>query len=218
MTRARSVSQPSGILTAATDIAPKRVSHGRGTNDNSRDRSPRQGAPVNTDPHSASKKKESQCGAIVAQPCDTDIAASATERWDTRYRNRHGRQGAAHRPSHQAGNTGSPDPYWTASGEPQDGSRFYPGDARPERYQGRVAQLTHNAALASSGRRAPHRTSQPFIPLVGTNGWVLAQERRKRRDDERTCCCSSRDSSQVLQPHQNREVFSTGRSLVCSSE
>ena len=33
-----------------------------------------------------------------------------------------------------------------------------PRDARPERHQGRVAQLTHNAALASRGRRAPHRT------------------------------------------------------------
>ena len=48
------------------------------------------------------------------------------------------------------------------------------GTAEPGRYQGRVAQLTHNAALASSGRRAPHRTRSTVL-TPSRDEWVVGR-------------------------------------------
>lgn len=157
-----------------------------------RDRGARNGRPsAHREPIHLARKKEQRCWRNRSAGLGHDIEASVTERRDTRYRNRHGRQGPAHRPSHQAGNTGSPDPYGTASEarlQARAGVRgSTPGDARPERHQGRVAQLTHNAALASSDRRAPHST-RSTVHSSSRDEWVGARaisQRKARMTDDR---------------------------------
>ncbi len=151
---------------------------------NERSRLKRSG-PVDTNtPHPPAIAKGVLCGANLAHPWDTDIAASATERWDTRYRHRHGARDQLTDRAAQAGNTGSPAPLLDSLKRAPHGlgrrSRFYPGDARPERYQGRVAELTHDAQLASSGRRAPHRfTDNRSLP--SRDEWVGARARTQER-------------------------------------
>ncbi len=81
----------------------------------------------------------------------------------------------------RAGNTGSSS---VTPGQPQKTPSWarghLPGDARPERHQGRVAQLTHNAALASSGRRAPHSTASP-MSSPSQDEWVGGRGISQRR-------------------------------------
>ncbi len=85
-------------------------------------------------------------------------------------------KGTAHRTSREGSPRGVPASPRSHAGREQ-GHR--PAGPRPERHQGRVAQLTHNAALASSGRRAPHSTRSTVL-TPSRDEWV--GERGKKRN------------------------------------
>ena len=167
--------------------------------------------PVDTfAPSTLLKREEVLCGATIAHPCDPDIAASATERWDTRYRYRHGPREPLTDRAARPGTPGALGAYWTASEERLHGTAGVrgstPGDARPERHQGRVAQLTHNAALASSGRRAPHS----YTRTIGTpsrDEWVGGRgtsQRTAMKHQQRTIpTCAKCKRISVLSPCRN---------------
>ncbi len=155
-------------------------------------RRPAKGAPPTRNPIQDANRGVVPCSVRLLRCCENqsnlDIAASATETVGHPLSKLTRPKRPAHRPSRKAGNTGSStgtpgQPHKT----PSWARGHLPGDARPERHQGRVAELTHDVRLASSGRRAPHSTASP-VSFPSQDEWVGGRGINREEDVSLPIC------------------------------